>query len=359
MSKRVTIKDVAKKTGLSISTISLVINNKGKVGEETREKVLRAIEELGYYPTRSARSLASQKTGNIGFILTEEHFSRSEPFYTKIFLGTEFESRNYNYYVLLTTIPSQFSKESIPRFLLERNVDGVIFAGKVNQKYVKYVEEMGLPYILVDYDLAGKKVSAVMIDNVQGGRIATEHLIKIGYKKIAFVGGDIEHPSIKGRFEGYKMAIEKQGLVCSEDLCITDEPDTRISNGYRACQKLFSRIKPEAIFAANDAMAIGCVKFLKEKGIKIPDEIGIVGFDDIEACIHIEPRLTSVRVDKEELGIIAVKRLMEMIKNPSSGINRVYVPVELVVRDSCGAKLRGKFENLEEQSYVKLPDDEI
>lgn len=359
MAKKITIKDVAEKTGLSISTVSLVVNNKGNVGEETRMKVLKAIEELGYYPARSARNLASRKTWNIGFILTEEHFSRSEPFYTKIFIGTELESRKYNYYVLLTTIPSQFSKSSIPRFLLENNVDGIIFAGKVNQKYVQYVEELGLPYIFVDYDLPGKKVSAVMIDNVRGGEIATEHLISLGYKKIAFIGGDIEHPSIKGRFEGYRKALEKSGISCDENLCVVDEPDTRMINGYKGCEKLLAKFKPDAIFAANDAMAIGCVRFLKEKGIKIPDEIAIVGFDDIEACIHIEPRLTTIRVDKEELGIIAVRRLVEMINNPEGGIIRTYVPVELVVRESCGAKLKGKVSASEKDIYAELPDGEI
>ncbi len=359
MAKRVTIKDVAKKTGLSISTVSLVINNKGNVREETRMNVLKAIEELGYYPARSAKNLASRKTWNIGFILTEEHFSRSEPFYTKIFIGTELESRKHNYYVLLTTIPSQFSKNSIPRFLLENNVDGIIFAGKVNQRYVRYVEEMGLPYIFVDYDLSGKKVSAVMIDNVRGGEIATEHLISLDYKKIAFIGGDIEHPSIRGRLEGYKMALERAGISCEENLCITDEPDTRMINGYKACEKLLAKFKPEAIFAANDAMAIGCMRFLKEKGIKIPDEVAIVGFDDIEACIHIEPRLTTIRVDKEELGIMAIRRLVEMINSPEIGISRTYIPVELVVRESCGAKLKGKVDISEKDVYAHLPNGEF
>lgn len=357
--KRITIKDVARKAGLSISTVSLVINNKGNVGEETRKKVLKTIEELGYYPARSAKNLASRRTWNIGFILTEEHFSRSEPFYTKIFIGTELESRKHNYYVLLTTIPSQFSRSSIPRFLLENNVDGVIFAGKVSQKYLQYVEEIGLPYILVDYDLPGRKVSAVMIDNVRGGEIATEHLISLGYKKIAFIGGDIEHPSIRGRLEGYKIALEKAGINCEEDLCIVDEPDTRMINGYKACEKLLAKFKPEAIFAANDAMAIGCIRFLKEKGIKIPDEVAMVGFDDIEACIHIEPRLTTVRIDKEELGIIAVRRLIELMSTPEIGISRTYVPVELVIRESCGAKLKGKVNITEKNVYLHLPNGEI
>jgi LacI family transcriptional regulator len=348
MAKKVTIKDVAKRTGLSISTISLVINNRGNISEETRKKVLRAIEELGYYPARSARNLASRTTGNIGFILTEEHFSRVEPFYTKVFLGTEFEARQYNYYILLTTVPNQFSKRAIPRFLLEQNVDGVIFAGKVSHRYIEYVESNNLPYILVDYDIPGRKVSAVMIDNVEGGRIAVEHLINLGYRKIAFIGGDIKHPSIRGRFEGYRKAHEEGGVGYDERGVVVDEPDTRIKDGYSAMRKILSRFRPDAVFAANDAMAIGCLKYLKESGVKVPDDIALVGFDDIEHCSHIEPRLTTIRVYKEELGAIAVKRLVEMIKNPGSGINRVYARVKLVVRDSCGAKLKG----------VKVPLDE-
>ena len=339
--KKVTIKDVAKKAGVSISTVSLVINNKGRVSEEVRKKVLRTIKKLKYYPARSARNLASRVTGNIGFVVTETYFSKVEPFYTRVFLGTEFEARSHNFYILLTTVPMRFSRNSIPRFLLENNVDGVIFAGKVERKYIEYAEKFGIPYILVDYDLPDKKVSAVMIDNVNGGILATKHLINLGYKKIAFIGGDIKHPSINGRFEGYKTALKNEAIDYRDELVVIDEPDTRVKDGYRACEKLLKREKPDAIFCANDAMAIGCMKFLKSLNYKIPDDVAVVGFDDIEACIHVEPRLTTVKVYKEELGVMAVKRLVELIKKPDMGVNRVYVPVKLVVRDSCGAKLKG------------------
>src|SRR5512135_725902 len=135
LKKRPTIEDVARLSGLSVSTISLVINNRGYVSDETRKKVLKIVEDLSYHPTRSARGLASKTSGNLGFILSEDHFSQAEPFYTRIFLGTEFEARNHNYYILLTTVGKTFHKtRSVPRFLLEQNVDGVIIAGKVNAK---------------------------------------------------------------------------------------------------------------------------------------------------------------------------------------------------------------------------------
>ncbi|HEX9614557.1 MAG TPA: LacI family DNA-binding transcriptional regulator, partial [Bacteroidota bacterium] len=132
MKQRPTIKDVARKAGLSLSTVSLVLNEKENVSVETRTKVLKIINELDYHPRRSARGLASKLTGNIGFILTDDHFTQAEPFYTKIFLGTEFEARKHNYYVLLTTV-GRTVKESaeVPRFLLEQNVDGVVIAGRI------------------------------------------------------------------------------------------------------------------------------------------------------------------------------------------------------------------------------------
>lgn len=153
MKKKHSIEDVAHIAGLSVSTVSLVINNRGNVSPLTRQKVLEVVERLSYHPMRSARGLASKTSGNLGFILTENHFSQAEPFYTKIFLGTEFESRNHDYYILLTTVPKTFgSGRQIPRFLLERNVDGVIVAGKVNAKLIDYIDSIGIPIVLVDFE---------------------------------------------------------------------------------------------------------------------------------------------------------------------------------------------------------------
>jgi len=336
---RPTIRDVAKKAGLSLSTVSLVINNRGYVSAETRESVKKVVRELSYHPTRSARGLASKTSGNIGFILSEEHFSQAEPFYTRIFLGTEFEARDHNYYILLTTVGDQFDPDDyVPRFLLERNVDGIIIAGKVNEKLISYIDSLGLPIVLVDYEMKRAHHSAVLIDNWRGATLAVEHLLTLGHKRIGFVGGDIRHPSLTDRYQAYQNTLRQAGVFLEELYEITDEEETSIRGGASAAERLFaSGAKPTAIFAVNDAMAIGCMRHLKSRGMRIPQDIAIVGFDDIDMSSHIEPHLTTIRVLKEEMGKIAVQRVVDAINSKTKIVVTTHVPVELIVRESTVA----------------------
>lgn len=334
----VTIKDVASKAGVSLSTVSLVLNDKKNVREETRAKVMRAIEDLNYHPRRVARGLASKTTGNIGFILTDDHFSRAEPFYTKVFLGSEFEARKHHYYILLTTVKNSFRRtQHIPRFLLERNVDGIILAGTVPASLIEVVRETRLPFVMADFLPKSGPYSAVLIDNFDGAYKAVSHLIRKGHQRIAFVGGDIEHPSLKERFEGYRQALLDAKISVFEDLIIRELPDTTFEDGYEAmCRLLKKGVHFTALFAGNDAMAQGCLRCLREGGVTIPDDVAIVGFDDIESDLHVEPNLTSVSVDKEELGAVAVRRLVEMIENGQFVQGKTLLPVELVLRKSTG-----------------------
>jgi len=330
-----TIKDVAKKAGVSLSTVSLVLNRKKNVSEETVKKVQQAIEELNYHPQRSAQGLASKKSGNIGFILTTDHFSQAEPFYTKIFLGAEIEARKHNYYIILTTVEQKFNKKSIPRLLLERNVDGVILAGKVPDGLIHYIQQIDLPIIFIDYFPVNGNYPAVLIDNIAGAKQAVKHLIKKGHDHISFVGGDISHPSIQERFLGYKQALEEAKIPFNENLVILDEDYPGDKNGYSALCKLRKRKASfTAIFAANDAMAFGCMRCLKEKGIKVPDQIALVGFDDVDVSWQMEPQLTTIKVDKEDMGAIAVKNMVDLISSHRKSLGKILVPVELVIRSS-------------------------
>lgn len=331
-----TIKDVAKKAGVSLSTVSLVINRKNNVSPETKKRVEDAIVELNFHPRRNARSLASKKTYNIGFILTEDHFSRAEPFYTKVFLGTEFEARQFHYYILLTTVPKNFRAGShVPRFLLERNVDGVIVAGRVPQTLVDYIQEIQLPMVFTDYVPARGKFTSVLIDNESGAFEAVAHLISLGHKDIAFLGGDMSHPSMFERLRGYEKALVEHRIQPRPQLIVDTETDSAFQNGYQAAKNLLNnQLRPTAIFACNDAMALGCIRYLKEKNIKVPQNVSVIGFDDIEQDILIEPHLTTVRVFKEELGVVALRRMVEIIEGKNYLTGKVLVPVELVVRDS-------------------------
>ncbi len=343
--QRPTIEDVAAKAGLSVSTVSLVINNKSNVSEETRRKVKGVIAELNYHPQRSARGLASQSSGNIGFILTGEHFSQAEPFYTKIFLGTELEARQHNYYVLLTTVPYNVgTTDEMPRFFLEHNVDGVIIAGRIGTSWLDYIEERSLPVILIDFEVPNRRISTVVMDNAEGARLAVEHLLELGHKNIGFIGGDIKHPSIADRYRAYRATMEDRGIAVRDSLVSVDEPNTRFENGYRAAARLLasSGDRPTAVFAANDALALGCMKFCKENGLHIPDDVAVVGFDNVESGLQAQPRLTTVNVHREEMGGLAVRRLVEMIREKSIVVDRSTTPVELVVRESCGGNDDGE-----------------
>lgn len=330
-----TIKDVAQKAGVSLSTVSLVLNRKKNVSEETVKKVQQAIAELNYHPSRSAQGLASKKSGNIGFILTSDHFSRAEPFYTKIFLGSEFEARKHNYYILLTTVEQKLDKKSIPRFLLERNVDAIILAGRVPDKLVSYIEQLELPLLFIDYFPPFGSHPAVLIDNIAGARQAVGHLIDKGHQRIAFIGGDISHPSIHDRFLGYKQTLEENNIPFDEKLVVTDEDYPGDNNGYNAMCKLRKRKASfTAIFAANDAMAFGCMRCLKEKGVAVPDQIALVGFDDVDVAWQMEPQLTTIRVNKEDMGALAVKNIVDLISSNRKSLGKILVPVELVIRNS-------------------------
>lgn len=341
--KRVTIKDVAKHANASMSTVSIVVNGKGYVSEEKKREVMNSVRKLGYVPSTTARNLASNRTNNIGFILQEDHFTRSEPFYTRIFLGSEFESKNHNYYVLLATVTDNYKKGvDTPRLLKERNVDGLIVAGKVSAGLLEEIEEFGIPYVLVDYQFGS--APSVMIDNLNAGIEAVRYLIKKGYLRIAFLGADITHPSISARLEGYQLALLKSEKAEYERLLFVDEqaPPT-FQTGFKLAGKLFAQEKfPDAVFCANDALALGVITYADQHQIKIPDDIAVIGFDDVEGGKFSFPRLTTVRVFKEQLGELALRQLSTILNGDwdkgqkfERSNHIVTVPTELIIRESA------------------------
>ena len=334
-----TIKDVAKKANVSTATVSLVIHNNRRISENTRRKVLQVIKDLDYRPSNIARGLVLRRTKNIGFLLTDDHFLKTEPFYTHIFLGTEFEAREHEYYILLNTIPSVFRDQNcLPRFVKENNVDGIIIAGKVPQDIVKCLEPYHLPLVFIDYYPPSGAHYAVLIDNIEGGRRATEHLISLGHRSIAFLGGDLDHPSIRDRFRGYKQALEEKEIEYNALRVITTEAMTSRESGYHAAKELYKRSKKiTSVFACNDAMALGAMQYFKSVGLRIPEDISIIGFDDVESGVTSEPPLTTMMVPKVEMGSQTMKIMVNILENKLKKPHKVVVPVELVIRASTCA----------------------
>lgn len=341
----VTISDVAEKAGVSQSTVSLVINKSDRVREGTRKKVEQAIRELGYHPRRQARGLASQRTGNIGFILMERYKTTNEPFYTRIFLGAEFEASNLDYYLLLTSVKERFSEETdIPRFLIEKNVDGILVSGRNPKPLLKYIQKLGIPTVYIDYFVHGLTENAILIDNEHGGFSATKHLLEQGCRRIAFCGGSSRHPSIQGRYRGYLEAIYSEvGLeesdLRNQGLVYLEPEETCPPLGYEACGQLLEAGEPpDGIFAVNDGTAIGCLRRLRNEGFRVPEDVMLIGFDDVEWVRHVDPPLSSVKVQKDQMGAMGVQMLVNLLDSTHSVQipHKRVLPTRVMVRESTG-----------------------
>ncbi len=341
---RITIKDIARIAGVSVSTVSLVTSNRGYVSDSTREKIQKVITKHNYYPRQSARTLASGRTGNIGFILSDFHFSGSEFFYSRVFLGAEMEARKRDFYILLTTVGDSFEPPvDVPRFLKGRDVDAVIIAGTVPKELIEYLHELQLPYVLVDFRHPSLKSNLVMIENYTGAFEAVTHLVEYGYKRIGFVGGSSFHSSIKERFRGYQAALRASGLEkAAEDgsfhYLIEEEATSQI--GFDGMIDLLDRgSNIDSIVCGNDTTAFGCLQALKLRNKNIPEDIAVVGFDDIVYANETDPTLTTVHVPKLEMGIQAVRLIFDLIDHPASNLQSRIINTELVIRESTNGSI--------------------
>lgn len=339
MGKNITIKDIAEKAGVSASTVSLVLNNKGYVAEETRNKIQKVIEDMDYRPLHSARKLATRLTDNIGYIVWEDHFSEVEAFYSQIFLGMEYATRDSDQYILLTTVKEEFDpKTDLPRFLKYNDVDGVALAGRVPHSLIDYLSKKNIPFVLIDYGLSGRTCNSIVIDNYTGGYKATQHLVDKGRKKISYVGGSFIHPSIKERYRGYQDVIRENGLDTEDyfdKYTYLKKEETLPGIGKEGVRKLFNgKDHPDAIFCCNDTTALGVTSELKNIGKEIPKEVAVVGFDDIPPASLSQPSLSTVRVPKLTIGKESYKLLQELIQNPQATSQTRTISVEFIERDS-------------------------
>ncbi len=326
-----TISDVAARVGVSPSTVSRVLNGRPGISDETRSRVLEAAKELGYYPAMAGRGLALGRTENLGFLTHHRHTLDPSSFYGEILTGVEREARAHGFHVLFSADTS----EKIPAMVKEQRVDGLILAGcDIPGDLVVALKAQGVPLVLVDNHL--EKVDSVFTDNTGGACDAVTHLIHLGHRKIGFICEWFGDLSFAERFEGYKLALQKHGLPYDEDLTAEGLPRQE-GSGYVAMRKLLERKLPSAVFAANDMTAAEAIRAIKEKGLRIPEDIAVVGFDDGSLAPHTEPSLTTIRVFREKMGIIAARRLLELIEDPGQPPVQIKLSTQLIIRGSCGA----------------------
>lgn len=337
--RNLTIRDIARLTGVSIATVSRALNESPRIKPATKEKILKVVSQKGYRPDPIARGLSAGKTTNIGFVLIDI----SNPFYSPIIRAIEERVEAENHYLLLCNTEHSSAKESkYINVLVENKISGLIVSPLQKKwDYLKLLKASKIPFVFILASL-GEKYDCVDVDNVKGAYNAVNHLINLGHKRIAYISRGLlhKHPASQ-RLKGYKKALADNGLPFNQTLVVNTITDQgKIEEGYQSTSKLLSLPeKPTAIFAFNDLIAIGCMKALKEKGIRIPEDIAVIGFDDIEIAPFLEPPLTTVRIPQYEIGKTAVRILFEKINRINENeYRKICFEPQLIIRKSCGGK---------------------
>ncbi len=313
--KKPTIRDVAAAAGVSYQTVSRVINERPDVADATRRRVLAVIEQLSYQPSAVARGLASHKTRTLGLI-TQDF---SDYFFTQVIVGAEAEARRHGYHFILgSTERDPDDEPEYLRLLTEREVDGILFARPSTEgdpQHVRWLIERNTPLVTTSYSIPGEQLMVVDVDNVDGGRQAAECLIEAGHTQIGMITGPVGWKSAHDRGYGCSMALQAAGLAC--DPARIEHGDWSYESGYWAMRRLLEReARLTALFAHNDRMAIGAMRALREAGMDIPDDVALVGYDDIPPASYSYPPLTTVHQPMQEVGKLAVQLLLHMIEDP-------------------------------------------
>ena len=329
--KYITLKMVAEKAGVSVNTASRAINNKPDINLETKKRILQIAKELGYIRNAAAVALRTKKTGTIGVVIADNR----NPFYAEVLNGMEEAAREKNYHIILANTQRDYKKEEEAiNLLLAKRVDGLLITPVQDKDDdIKNLIDANIPFVIVGRDFENIEVDAVYNDEVKGGFLATEYLINKGHKRIALIDGFLYKSPARGRLEGYKKALKKYGVPTDDALVSVGDID--VKDGYERTRQLFEKgLDFTAIFAYNDIMAFGAMQTIKEKGLRIPEDIGLVGYDDIPFSSLISPSLTTIRLKKQDLGIESVELLLSRINGNRKKIKKVMLRVELQIRET-------------------------
>lgn len=345
----VSIKDIAKQANVSTATVSLVLNKKQSsfISKATRQRILELAKELNYRPNVLARGLVKKKTNTIGVVIPDVIY----PFFTEVIHGIETLANESDHKVILCYSGSKQEKEAeYVNMLLEQRVEGIIIAPLADNRNIKIFKRLiqdGFPLVFVDRYLDEVNGSYVVTDNAKGAYKAVRHLVKLGHKRILLLTTGTKISTVQSYLEGYKKALAKDNLSYRESLIKrceeTEAGENRLFLGYNIMKSFLLR-KPHftAIFATDDNFAVGAIKAVKEKELRVPEDIAVVGFDDLPFSSFVDPPLTSVMQQKYEMGEKAVKTLIEIVKKDDVQLRKILLEPKLVIRQSCGGGARIK-----------------
>ena len=333
--KATTMRDVAAAAGVSLSTVSLVVNRKPGVSYERREKVLKVIEELNYVTRGRQNSVLGTKI--IGLLMESlSEASRSEGFYLRIVSGIEDAAYELGHQVILHVYRPEIDPLNSIRELMGRDVDGLIIAndGDITSTVIQNLAEAGIPMVLIE-NFQNIPIHAVAADNFTAGRVMTEYLISLGHRRIGALCGPDKYSSLRDRLRGYRIAMVENGLPLDPSLQLSPVFGNP-RKGYMSMQKLISLPEPPtAVFAVSDRAAFGAMEAIKDAGLVCPDDISVVGIDDVRDSAYSTPLLTTYRVPKYDLGKTAVAILHNLTLDKSIPPARTVLLGKLLVRKSA------------------------
>lgn len=323
------IKEVARVAKVSTATVSRTINGSDKVSEDTASRVRRAIEKLRYYPDTNARALGSGRSNLYGLIISDI----TNPFFPELVKSFEDVAMRHGKEVLVAnTNYDPVRAEHCARRMLQRKVDGVaIMTSEMHSKVLEDFHEQRIPLIFLDTARSRKQISRIVIDYPSGIEAAIEHLHSIGHQAIGFIAGPAKYHSAKIREKAFVKGLQKRGLPIPAR-CI-QKGDHTISGGYRAMVRMLDQKHfPKAVITSNDLTAIGALRAIHEKGLRVPEDISLIGFDDITVSSYTQPPLTSIRIPRNEIAETAFHALVEMQSKP--GANVYPIRTEFITRQS-------------------------
>ena len=330
---KVSIYDIAKYLGLSPATVSYVINGVDKVSEATKQKVLKAIDELGYVPNYTARTLSTGKSHLIGILLPLDDASIAflqNPFYVEFIGGFEKGMLGYNYDLVIGVTKT---KEDLKEWVLRRDLDGLVIIGSCPQIIYPEIKKLDIPIVLIDdYNEEANAFNNISSNDEQGMYLATRYLINSGHKAIGFIGKPESYPVDKRRFDGYKKAMEEDKLPIKDEYIY--HINATFNDGYAIGDSIINDKLVSAIVCSADILAVGIMKKIKELGYDVPKDLSIMGYDDISYANFIYPGLSTIRQDISEKGLRAAEILIDKLENDRKGKVAINIEPELIIRES-------------------------
>jgi len=331
---KITIREIAKLSGVSTTTVSKILNNKDEsISENTRSRVKRIMAEQDYEPSTIAQSLVTKKTKSLGVVIPDIR----NPFFPELIRGAEDMAHEKGYNLIICNTDDTEEKELSYLNVLKKNViDGIIFAASsVKSSTIDKLSKGTLPIINVDRRIDLQNIiGKIFVDNERGGYLATEHLIQKGCKTIAFISGAETSPSSNDRYLGFKKAMEEFKIAMDPALCHFGK--FKSDFGYETTKAILEKGKVDGIFCASDLIALGSMRAVIEKGYRIPEDIKVIGFDDIYVSQYLNPPLTTIRQPIYQIGYQASKALIESIESSTHTIDQrlIILEVELIERSS-------------------------